>query len=450
MIICGFPVLLPGQSWKALSSTDKRPFVEEAERLRVQHLQDHPNYKYRPRRKKTTKKLKRVEPGLLLHSLAQASSSGLGMGPGMSPVAAEAITGGPVYGHSGSLPPYHPSHHLSTSHGHFRDLQAVPGHPELESYGLPTPEMSPLDILEEGAGESVFFPQHMQEEAGMVGWSSYHQHHQLHHNQQYSQSYTHNSIHPSPTYSQSSGMAAGPSISTSMNSSPGRSSRVDPRLSSVEPGISSVASALAGSLSSRLSPASAHHIALRSPVKFPAPLSESTSSISFSHLPASLPQPAKSQQTSHHSTTPTGYFSYASSTPNSTYHMSSHLGQLSPPPETPPSSCSSSAIIQSTFPNSIPLEHLNPDTSSHLNSSSGEFWSDVDRHEFDQYVNAGRIREEALGRGVGVLKGPSGRGSSGIASVMSTASSCDEGGSSLISALSDASSAVYYSTCITG
>nr|AAQ18512.1 transcription factor Sox18 [Takifugu rubripes] len=354
-----------GQSWKALSATDKRPFVEEAERLRVQHLQDHPNYKYRPRRKKTTKKLKRVEPGLLLHSLAQASSSGLGMGPGMSPVAAEAIAGGPVYGHHGSLPPYHPSHHLSTSHGHFRDLQAVPGHLELESYGLPTPEMSPLDILEEGAGESVFFPQHMQEEAGMVGWSSYHQHHQLHHNQQYSQ----------------------------------------------------------------------------------APLSESTSSVSFSHLPASLPQPAKSQQTSHHSAAPAGYFSYASSTPNSTYHMSCHLGQLSPPPETPPSSCSSSSIIQSTFPNSIPLEHLNPETTSHLNSSSGEFWSDVDRHEFDQYVNAGRIREEALGRGVGVLKGPSGRGSS---SVMSAAPSCDEGGSSLISALSDASSAVYYNTCITG
>lgn len=418
----------PGQSWKALSATDKRPFVEEAERLRVQHLQDHPNYKYRPRRKKTTKKLKRVEPGVLLHSLAQAGAPGLGMGPG-----ADAVSGGSVYGHPGSVPP----HHLAASHGGFRDLQVGPAHLELESYGLPTPEMSPLDVLEEGGvGESVFFPQHMQEEAGMVGWSSYHQHQPLHHHSQhYTQSYNHSSIQPAATYSQSSGMAAGPS----MNSSP-RSSRVDPRLLKVE----SVTSGLAGPLGSRLNPASAHHIALRSPVKFSAPLADSASSLPFSQLPISVPQPMKSQQTSHHPAPPAGgYFSYASAAPS--YHMPSHLGQLSPPPETPPSSCSSSSIAQAAFSNSVPLEHLNPETSAHLSSPSGEFWSEVDRHEFDQW-NAGRIREEALGHGVGVPKAPSGRGGGGVASVMNA----DDGGSSLISALSDASSAVYYSTCITG
>uniref|UniRef100_H3D195 SRY-box transcription factor 18 n=1 Tax=Tetraodon nigroviridis TaxID=99883 RepID=H3D195_TETNG len=343
-----------GQSWKALSATDKRPFVEEAERLRVQHLQDHPNYKYRPRRKKTTKKLKRVEPGLLLHSLAQTGTSGLRLCPG-----ADSVSGGSVYGHPGSVLSNHPSHHLSPTQGGFRDLQAGPGHLELESYGLPTPEMSPLDVLEDGAGESVFFPQHMQEEAGMVGWSSYHQHQQLHHhNQHYSQT----------------------------------------------------------------------------------PLSDSASSLPFSQLSVSIPQPRKSQQPSHHPASLSGYFSYPSSTPYN--HMPSHLGQLSPPPETSSPSCSSSSIVQASF-SSVSLEHLNPESPAHLSSPSGEFWSEVDRHEFNQW-NTERIREEALGHGFSVLKAQSGHGS-GVASVMNADDSC----SSLISALSDASSAVYYSTCIT-
>ena len=40
-----------GASWKALSEEERKPYAEEAKRLREIHIQEHPDYKYKPRRK---------------------------------------------------------------------------------------------------------------------------------------------------------------------------------------------------------------------------------------------------------------------------------------------------------------------------------------------------------------------------------------------------------------
>lgn len=45
---------LTGAEWKLLTEDEKRPFIDQAKRLRAQHMKEHPDYKYRPRRKPKT------------------------------------------------------------------------------------------------------------------------------------------------------------------------------------------------------------------------------------------------------------------------------------------------------------------------------------------------------------------------------------------------------------
>uniref|UniRef100_A0A183CV37 HMG box domain-containing protein n=1 Tax=Gongylonema pulchrum TaxID=637853 RepID=A0A183CV37_9BILA len=40
-----------GARWKCMSHAEKQPFVQQAEAIRIQHLLENPQYKYRPQRK---------------------------------------------------------------------------------------------------------------------------------------------------------------------------------------------------------------------------------------------------------------------------------------------------------------------------------------------------------------------------------------------------------------
>lgn len=59
-----------GTEWNLLPVEKKKPYIDEAKRLRMEHKKDHPEYKYQPKRKsKTTNKLKRAFENPFLDSL---------------------------------------------------------------------------------------------------------------------------------------------------------------------------------------------------------------------------------------------------------------------------------------------------------------------------------------------------------------------------------------------
>ena len=41
-----------GKRWRQLSPQERKPFIEEAEKLRVLHMMEFPDYKYRPKKRK--------------------------------------------------------------------------------------------------------------------------------------------------------------------------------------------------------------------------------------------------------------------------------------------------------------------------------------------------------------------------------------------------------------
>lgn len=53
---------LLGKIWNSMTTKDKRPYVEQAEKLRVMHMRTYPNYRYAPKRRKERRSHRMISP----------------------------------------------------------------------------------------------------------------------------------------------------------------------------------------------------------------------------------------------------------------------------------------------------------------------------------------------------------------------------------------------------
>ncbi|GFT89515.1 putative transcription factor SOX-15 [Nephila pilipes] len=153
---------LLGKRWRGLTPVERQPYVQEAERLRQQHQKDYPHYKYRPRRRKSTKRGNNVPPkGAPTPPIPQTAGGPIPSSPhSMYPNGYNSVYDAP------SPISYTPQQSVCNSN----NLNRTGFHPQqmnCDYYGVQTPDCSPNGSPDNDVSLGSKFPK---KEMGLIGY----------------------------------------------------------------------------------------------------------------------------------------------------------------------------------------------------------------------------------------------------------------------------------------